>query len=61
MKTYRIGVAYAMYGYLTVEANNEKEALQKANDSNVSLDDVADAEYLDESWDIDNESITELY
>lgn len=61
MKTYRIGVAYTMYGYLTIEANNEKEALQKANDSNVSLADVEEAEYLDDSWDVDNESVAELY
>lgn len=61
MKTYQIGVAYTMYGYLTIEANNEKEALQKANDSNIGLADVAEAEYLDDSWDVDNESVAELY
>lgn len=61
MKTYRVGVAYSMYGYLTVEANSAEEALKKANEANVSLADVAEAEYLDDSWDVDNESITELY
>lgn len=60
-KTYRVGVAYCMYGYLTVEANSAEEALKKANEANVSLADVAEAEYLDDSWDVDNESVTELY
>lgn len=61
MKTYRVGVAYSMYGYLTVEANSAEEALKKANEANVSLADVAEAEYLDDSWDVDNESVAELY
>ena len=60
-KTYRIGVAYSMYGYLTIEANSAEEALKKANGANVSLADVAGAEYLDDSWDVDHESVTELY
>lgn len=61
MKTYRVGVAYSMYGYLTVEANSVEEALKKANEANVSLAEVEEAEYLDDSWDVDNESIAELY
>lgn len=61
MKTYRIGVAYSMYGYLTVEANSVEEALKKANEANVSLAEVEEAEYLDDSWDVDNESVAELY
>lgn len=61
MKTYRVGVAYGMYGYLTVEANSAEEALKKANEANVSLADVEGAEYLDDSWDVDTESVTELY
>lgn len=61
MKTYRVGVAYSMYGYLTVEANSVEEALKKANEANVSLAEVEEAEYLDDSWDVDNESVAELY
>ena len=61
MKTYRVGVAYSMYGYLTVEANSVEEALKKANKANVSLAEVEEAEYLDDSWDVDNESVAELY
>lgn len=61
MKKYSIGVAYTMYGYLTIEANSAEEALRKANESDISLAEVAGAEYLDDSWDVDAESVTELY
>lgn len=61
MKTYRVGVAYSMYGYLTVEAHSVEEALKKANEADVSLADVERAEYLDDSWDVDNENVAEIY
>ena len=32
-KRYVVGVAYTMYGYLTVEAESEEEALKEAKDS----------------------------
>lgn len=53
MKTFKIPCTWQMYGYYHIEANDLKEALQKADDSNLPTD----ADYVECSFEIDNELI----
>ena len=53
MKTFKIPCTWQMYGYYHIEADNLKEALQKAEDSNLPTD----ADYVECSFEIDNELI----
>lgn len=53
MKTYKIPCTWQMYGYHHIEAENIKEALQKAEDSNLP----ENGEYIESSFEIDNEII----
>jgi hypothetical protein len=53
MNTYKIPCTWQMYGYYHIEANSIKEALQKAEDSNLPTD----ADFVEGSFEIDNEMI----
>ena len=53
MKEYRVGVWYSVYGYVTVQAENEEQAYRKALNCNCT--EVQDKEYIDGSWHIDEE------
>jgi len=53
MNTYKIPCTWQMYGYYHIEANSIKEALQKAEDSNLPTD----SDFLEGSFEIDNEMI----
>ena len=57
MTKYSIGVEYKMYGYLTIEAESEEEALKIANDPKWNLDDLEGADYLSDSWVADPDSV----
>ena len=58
MKEYRVGVWYKVYGYVTVQAEDEKQAYRKA--LNCSCAEVWDKEYIDGSWHVDENGITEI-
>jgi len=49
MNTYKIPCTWQMYGYYTIEANSIKEALQKAEDSNLPTD----SDFVEGSFEID--------
>lgn len=53
MKTYKIPCTWQMYGYYHIEAENIKEALQKAEDADLPTD----SSYIECSFEIDNEMI----
>jgi hypothetical protein len=53
MKTYKIPCTWQMYGYYHIEAENIKEALQKAEDADLP----ENGEYIESSFEIDNEII----
>lgn len=53
MKTYKIPCHWRVYGFYILEANNLQEALEKAEDSNLPTD----ADFLEGSFEIDNEMI----
>ena len=53
MKTYKIPCTWQMYGFYHIEAENIKEALEMAEDANLPTD----ADYLDGSFEINNEMI----
>ena len=53
MKKFKIPCTWQMYGFYHIEAENLSEALQKAEDSNLPTD----ADYVDCSFEIDNELI----
>lgn len=57
MKEYRVGVWYKVYGYVTVQAEDENQAYRKA--LNCSYAEVRDKEYIDCSWHVDENGITE--
>lgn len=52
-KTFKIPCTWQMYGYYHIEANSIKEALEKAEDSSLPTD----ADFLEGSFEIDNEMI----
>lgn len=58
MKEYRVGVWYNVYGYVTVQAEDEKQARRKA--LNCSRTEVEDKEYVYGSWHVDENDITEI-
>ena len=58
MKEYRVGVWYDVYGYVTVQAENEEQAYRKALDC--SCAEVQDKEYIGGSWHVDESDITEI-
>ena len=58
MKEYRVGVWYKVYGCVTLQAENEKQAYRKA--LNCSCAEVQDKEYIDGSWHVDENGITEI-
>lgn len=58
MKEYRVGVWYKVYGYVTLQAENEKQAYCKA--LHCSCAEVRDKEYIDGSWHVDENGITEI-
>ena len=53
MKTYKIPCTWQMYGFCHVEAENMKEALQKAEDANLPND----SDYIEGSFEIDSNMI----
>lgn len=58
MKEYRVGVWYKVYGYVTVQAEDEKQAYRKA--LNCTSVEVQDKEYIGGSWHVDESNITEI-
>ena len=52
MKTYKIPCTWQMYGFYHIEAENIKEALQIAEDSN-----LPEGEYIEGSFEIDLDMI----
>lgn len=60
MKKYSIGVIYTMYGNVVVEANSEKEALEKAYHSDFSLDNFYNICRYGDGCKIDEESVEEI-
>lgn len=57
MKKYRVGVLYSVYGYVTVQAENEEQAYHRA--LNCCCAEVQDKDYIDDSWHVDESNITE--
>lgn len=53
MKTFKIPCTWQMYGFYHIEAEDIKEALQKAEDANLPTD----SSYIECSFEIDNEMI----
>jgi len=53
MKTYKIPCTWQMYGFYHIEAENMKEALQKAEDANLPND----SDYIEGSFEIDSNMI----
>lgn len=58
MKEYRVGVWYSVFGYVTLQAENEEQAYRKA--LNCTSAEVQDKEYIDGSWHVDEGNITEI-
>lgn len=58
MKEYRVGVWYNVYGYVTVQAENEEQAYHKALNCNRA--EAQDTEYIYGSWHVDESDITEI-
>lgn len=57
MKEFKLGVTYQVCGYLYVTAETEDEAIGKAYGCHWS--EVRDKEYIDGSWHVDENGITE--
>jgi hypothetical protein len=57
---YRIPYAFEMYGRIEVEANSLDEAYKKADDELINMsttDLVANADYLEDSLEVDEEGL----
>ena len=54
MKTYKIPVTWTEYGYITIQAENESEAISAAHDADLPSD---TSEYLEGSFEIDYDAI----
>jgi len=58
-KKYKVPVFWTVCGFVTVEADNEEEAVHEAY--GVDLDGIdGDPEYLDDSFEVDEEAIEEV-
>lgn len=57
--TYRIGCFWQLYGHIEVRAKNEKEALEIARKKALTCSLPEDGEYLDDSFELDEENIEE--
>ena len=57
-KVYRIPVGWQMYGWLTVEANSLKKAIEIAENDETPL---PDGHYVEASFEIDNQLIEALF
>lgn len=55
-KTYRIPVAWQMYGHITVEAENLEDAIEQAEDTNTPL---PEGSYVQGSFEVDRAAIDE--
>lgn len=57
--TYRVGCFWQLYGHIEVKARNEKEALEIARKKALTCSLPEDGEYLDDSFELDEENIEE--
>lgn len=57
--TYRVGCFWQLYGHIEVKARNEKEALEVARKKALTCSLPDDGEYLDDSFELDEENIEE--
>lgn len=58
-KVYRFGCSWQLYGHITVRAKNEEEALKKAKKLARVCPLPEDGEYLEDSFELDEENIEE--
>lgn len=58
-KVYRFGCSWQLYGHITVRAKNEEEALKKAKKLARVCPLPKDGEYLEDSFELDEENIEE--
>ena len=58
-KVYRFGCSWQLYGHITVRAKNEEEALKKAKKLARVCPLPDDGEYLEDSFELDEENIEE--
>lgn len=58
-KVYRFGCSWQLYGHITVRAKNEEEALRKAKKLARVCPLPDDGEYLEDSFELDEENIEE--
>lgn len=54
---YKIPVSWQCYGYVRIEANNLEEAINKAWSYDIPL---PKGEYVDASWEVDEEAAYEM-
>lgn len=54
---YKIPVSWQCYGYVKIEANNLEEAINKAWEDDIPL---PEGEYVDASWEVDEEIAYEV-
>lgn len=59
MKTFKVGVSYEMYGYITVCAETEEEAIEKAWEDDIPLP-QHNADYIPGSWAVDGDFVEEV-
>lgn len=55
--TYRIGCSWTLYGHITVRARNKTEAIVKARKEAETCSLPEDGEYLDDSFELDEENV----
>ena len=57
MKTYLVPVVYSMYGRIEIDAESAEDAIMIAENSIDELPLPQDADYLEDSFEIDSEGI----
>lgn len=60
MARWKMGVSWQVSGWIYVEADTLEEAIAKAETDETPLKDVMDADYVDASWEVD-EQMAEAY
>jgi len=60
MKKFAVPVTFMMSTYVVVEAEDLEEAIHEAAGFDISIDSADSWEYVDESWEVDEQGIEEV-
>lgn len=60
MKKFLVPVTFSMSTYVEVEAEDLEEAIHEAAGVDISIDSVDSWEYVDDSWEVDEEGVEEV-